>query len=172
MRYRRDRSEGATYFFAVVTADRRPILVEHVGRLGSAFRLTRERYPFIMDALVVLPDHLHTVWTLPPDDADYSTRWMVLKRAFSSGLPARRLTPVQMHRREKGVWQRRFWEHRIRDEGELCGYIDYIHHNPVKHGYCAAPGEWPYSTFHRMVERGVYARDWQGDEAGISVRFD
>jgi putative transposase len=160
MEYRRAWMPGSTYFFTVVTEYRRPLLIEHIDRLRNAFRHVRSKYPFSIDAIVVLPDHLHTVWTLPEGDSNYATRWMQIKRKFSSGLPANPVSPSKASKREKGIWQRRYWEHCIRDEKDWQNHMDYIHHNPVKHGYAKQVRDWPFSSFHRLVERGWYAEDW------------
>ncbi len=160
MQYRRLRRPGGCYFFTVVTQDRRPLLIDHIERLRTAFRRVRQRRPFDLEAIVVLPDHLHTLWHLPEDDADFSTRWMLIKRLFSAGLEAAPANASQAGKREKGIWQRRFWEHCIRDEADWRRHLDYIHYNPVKHGYCAAPSEWPYSSFSRMVAKGWCPEDW------------
>ncbi len=116
--------------------------------------------PFAIDAIVVLPDHLHTLWRLPDGEQDFSTRWMVIKRQFSAGLPAGPVNASKRSKREKGVWQRRFWEHCIRDEEDWRRHLDYIHYNPVKHGYVATPREWPYSSFRQAVAKGWYAEHW------------
>lgn len=152
MRYRRDRTPGGTYFFTVVTAERRPVFADPamVRLLGEVMRQERERRPFKVEALVVLPDHLHTVWTLPPDDADYPRRWSSIKGIFSRacGLP-----PVGENLRptERGIWQHRYWEHRIRDDDDLQQHVDYVHSNPVKHGLVADPTDWPWSTVRRWT---------------------
>jgi putative transposase len=159
MRYRRLENAGGYYFFTVVTEGRRPILVDEIERLKRAFRVTRERHPFVMDALVVLPDHLHTIWRLPEGDRDTGLRWRVLKRLFSAGLPARRVSMSQVMKGEKGIWQRRFWERCIVSHADWLRHMEYIHFNPVKHGYCRLPGEWPYSTFARAVAGGVHPMD-------------
>src|SRR5699024_9807895 len=137
MQYRRDYSNGGCYFFTVVTARRRPLLANEamLVLLRDAFRRVRFRHPFAIDAAVIMPDHLHCVWTLPPDSDDFSLRWQQIKRYFS--LHAGQPLPC---------WQKRFWEHRIRDEQDYANHVDYIHYNPVKHGYVRSPGEWPYSS--------------------------
>lgn len=156
MEYRRCYQTGARYFFTVVTENRRPLLVDHIDRLREAFRLCRSRYEFEIEAIVVLPDHLHTLWRLPEGDADYSKRWMVIKRKFSSGFAARTVSESKTKKREKGIWQRRYWEHCIRDEDDWCNHIDYIHFNPVKHGYVAKPQDWPYSSLRQAIDKGWY----------------
>ena len=152
MYYRRDFTPGGTYFFTVVTAKRRPLLAEPttVTLLRGAFRTVMTHHPFRIDAIVVLPDHLHTIWTLPERDSDYPRRWNRIKSLFTARLPAH-LRPVpsatRIRRREQDVWQRRFWGHRIRDDADFDHHVSYIHWNPVKHGLVQAPGEWPYSSY-------------------------
>lgn len=165
MEYRRARTSGGTYFFTVVTHNRQDILClpENVPVLREAFHYTRNRHPFVMDAVVILPDHLHCVWTLPTDDADYSTRWRLIKSFFSRRCAhvTNKLVSASRHgKHETTVWQRRFWEHQIRDETDYERHLDYIHYNPVKHGLAAAPKDWPYSSFHRYVEASRYPSDW------------
>ena len=166
--YRRHYQAGGTYFFTVVTGNRQPLLIEHVDRLRDAFRHGKAKYPFEIQAMVVLPDHLHTVWRLPDGDDDFSSRWRVIKRKFSAGLPTQAHRDSLKAKREKGIWQRRFWEHAIRDEADWRHHLDYIHYNPVKHGYCSAPWEWPYSSFQRSVRQGLYEPNW-GDRVAQAV---
>ena len=169
MRYRRSRAEGASFFFTVVTNDRRPFLCEEssVMLLREAFRKVKEKHPFTIDAFVLLPDHLHCIWTLPSNDSDFSTRWRQIKGYFSrrcrGGLKCAR-TAEQTARGEQPVWQHRFWEHQIRDDRDHIAHVEYIHFNPVKHGLVTAPIHWPHSTFHQYVERGTYHRDWGATE--------
>ncbi len=153
--YRRVRIPGGTYFFTVVTHERRPILCSPQSRaaLRQAIVDTRRDRPFVSIAWVLLPDHLHTIWQLPEDDADYPTRWRLIKARFSR-LIGPTLLPVEIvasrdKRAERYVWQRRYWEHVIRNEDDLRRHVDYIHYNPVKHGLAADPEAWPYSTYHR-----------------------
>jgi putative transposase len=162
--YRRNRIPGGTYFFTVNLLERSStMLVTHVDALRDAVRTVRARRPFHIDAWVVLPDHMHTVWTLPADDADYSGRWKAIKTAFAKALPrTERLSPVHAAKGERGIWQRRFWEHTIRDEWDYAAHVDYVHINPLKHGLVACVRDWPYSSFHRYVAEGVYAQDWAG----------
>lgn len=161
--YRRMREPGGTYFFTVVTARRRP-LFDHPGvihRLRSAFQYARRRAPFRMDAVVILPDHLHVIWTFPDGDVDYSLRWRLIKYRFSLSMPRPGgNNRSAQKRREKGVWQRRFWEHLVRDEDDFLRHMDYVHFNPVKHGYVSRPVDWPLSSLHREVRRGRYPQDW------------
>jgi len=163
--YRRHRVAGGTYFFTVNLLERYPndLLVRHIDLLRAVVRAVRKKRPFQIDAWVVLPDHLHCVWTLPDGDDDFTVRWRLIKQDFSKELPAtEHRSVVRIARGERGIWQRRFWEHTIRDEADYAAHIDYVHINPVKHGYVKRVVDWPYSTFHRDVERGVYPRDWAG----------
>ncbi|MDP3483242.1 MAG: transposase [Sulfuricella sp.] len=165
MRYRRSDTPGATYFFTVVTFRRRPLFAvpDNSTLLKSALRYVMARHPFTIDAFVLLPDHLHCLWTLPPGDADFSTRWMLVKSHFSRQCPAAYKTPPSAARRAKGeqtVWQRRYWEHQIRDEADFAAHCDYIHYNPVKHSLVAKAADWAHSSFARYAERGIYPADW------------
>ena len=172
-RYRRPRIEGGIFFFTVTLADRSgKLLVQHVERLRQAYRAVRTRLPFATDAICILPDHLHAIWTLPPGDADFASRWSQIKSGFSRGLAAAQLrSRSQVLRRETGIWQRRFWEHAIRDAADFARHVDYIHFNPVKHGYVTRVGDWPYSSFHRYVKNGLLAADWGGDLGDIQGPF-
>ncbi len=164
--YRRAHVAGATYFFTVVLAERGGrALIEHIGILRDALRTTRRERPFRIDAIVVLPDHLHTVWTLPEGDSDFPTRWRLIKSRFSHALPAReRITCSRERKRERGIWQRRYWEHLIRNDWDFRNHVDYCHFNPVKHGLVMRAGDWPYSSFHLHLRSGMYppecARDF------------
>ena len=174
--YRRCRIPGGTYFFTLVTHERRPLLAspESVRLLREALRRVAQDRPFTVAAMVVLPDHLHTVWTLPAGDSDYSTRWQLVKYRFS--LAAATDCPVSRslgRRREKGVWQRRFWEHLIRDEFDLRRHLDYIHFNPVKHGLVSRPADWAFSSFGRFVAQGHYDASWgSGEVPGTLVDLE
>lgn len=163
--YRRSRTPGATWFFTVNLAERRgnSRLVDHIDLLRAAFARTRARHPFGIDAIVILPDHLHCLWRLPPDDADYATRWALIKAGFSRALPkGERTSASRLKRGERGIWQRRFWEHQIRDERDYERHADYLHYNPVKHGHAPTASAWPHSSFHAFVAKGIYPRDWAG----------
>ena len=157
-RYRRAYLPGGCFFFTVVTFQRRRIFDDpsSVNLLREAFRHVRQHRPFRLDAIVVLPDHLHCMWQLPPLDCDYSSRWREIKK-FAS----RRLT---VRDPQMPVWQPRFWEHTIRDEQDWRRHLDYIHYNPVKHGWAATPREWPWSSFHSAVRHGWYELEWGADE--------
>ncbi len=170
VRYRRNFIAGGTFFFTVTLADRRSTaLVENVAALRHAFRVTRKERPFAIDAIVILPDHLHAIMTLPPQDPDFSGRWRRIKSLFTRQLLARGLPIERDTRGEYDLWQRRFWEHTLRDETDLARHVDYVHYNPVKHGLVRSVGDWPYSSFHRYVRQGWLPPDWAGTiELGTS----
>jgi len=165
--YRRDRIPGGTWFFTVTLANRKSdLLTREIGCLREAVRRVRHDWPFHIDAWVVLPDHIHAVWTLPEGDRDFSTRWRLIKSCFSRGMPRmERVSASRLRKGERGIWQRRFWEHRIRDENDYRRHVDYVHINPLKHGYVEQVIDWPFSTFHRFVEQGQYPPDWAGSMA-------
>ena len=155
--YVRPRLPGASVFFTVALADRRScLLVEEIERLRRAVRQTMAERPFRIEAWVVLPDHLHAVWTLPEADADYSTRWRLIKAGFSRDLPLGRPRASHEARQERGLWQRRFWEHNIRNDADFAAHIRYCWWNPVKHGFVERPEDWDYSSVHRDVREGRY----------------
>lgn len=161
--YQRAQIPGATYFFTVNLAERHAnaLLTTHIDVLREAFRITKQAHPFMLEAIVVLPDHLHCLWRLPPDDSDFSMRWRLIKAHFSRMLPpGERISASRMRKGERGIWQRRYWEHVIRDERDLQNHLDYIHYNPVKHGHVARAIDWPHSSFHRYVARGAYPENW------------
>ena len=165
MLYRRCRIKGGTYFFTVVTYNRRKILCEseNVNLLRSAFRSVMEKHPFHIDAIVILPDHMHCIWTLPPKDDYFSTRWRLIKSTFSRTCNQKytgELSASRIRKKEVTVWQRRFWEHAIRDENDFARHVEYIHYNPVKHNLAVSPWQWPYSSFRSFVKKGLYDRDW------------
>ena len=154
--YRRNFVPGGSYFFTVNLADRRSrLLTEHIDLLRAAFRDARSRHPFALEAVVVLPDHLHAIWTLPEGDQSFATRWRLIKAAFSRVLPpGERVSASRRSKGERGVWQRRYWEHTLRDDADFTRHADYVHFNPVKHGHVGRVKGWPYSSFHRMVRLG------------------
>jgi putative transposase len=162
--YRRAFVPGGCWFFTVNLLERRrALLVDRIDALRGATERARARYPFIIDAIVVLPDHIHAVWTLPPGDADFSLRWRLIKSQFSRALPKNeRLSQTRKDRHERGIWQRRFWEHLIRDEVDYARHVEYCYINPVKHGLVARVCDWPHSSFHRDVRAGVFPLDWAG----------
>jgi len=157
--YRRVWVPGGTYFFTVNLLERRrTLLVDRVATLRDAFRAARAARPFEMIAVVVLPDHLHCLWSLPPNDADNATRWRHIKTLFSQRIPAiERRSARRVGRKERGIWQRRYWEHLIRDERDLARHVDYVHINPVEHGYVTRAADWPHSSLHRYIARGDLA---------------
>jgi putative transposase len=159
--YRRPRIKGASVFFTVALAERSSrVLVEEVEALRAAVATVRADRPFGIDAWVVLPDHLHAVWTLPEGDHDFSGRWGAIKARFSMGLAAGRLRPSHVARREKGIWQRRFWEHHIRDERDREAHVRYCWWNPVKHGFVDRPMDWALSSIHRDARVGRVEPEW------------
>jgi putative transposase len=163
--YRRAKIKGGTFFFTATLADRScDLLVQHVDLLRRVYGAVQQRHPFDTLAICVLPDHLHAIWSLPENDADFSLRWTCIKSGFSRGLasaPVRSASKIA--KREKGIWQRRYWEHLIRNESDLERHVDYIHFNPVKHGLVSRVADWPHSSFHNYVLRGVLSADWAGD---------
>ncbi|WP_026602894.1 REP-associated tyrosine transposase [Methylomonas sp. 11b] len=170
--YRRYRIPGGTYFFTVNLLERHSndLLVRHIDTLREVVRHTRKRWPFHIDAWVVLPDHLHCVWTLPQGDEDNANRWRVIKQAFSKALPAtENRSASRIARGERGIWQRRFWEHMITDEADYAAHIDYCHINPLKHGLVKHVNDWPYSTFHHYVALGLYPPDWASAPALLDI---
>ncbi len=171
--YRRNFVSGGSFFFTVNLADRHlHLLTAHIDLLRQAFRYVRLHHPFEIDAIVVLPDHLHAVWTLPQDDADFALRWRLIKTTFSRGLPAHeQISASRASKAERGIWQRRYWEHTLRDEKDFARHVDYIHFNPVKHDHVKRVSDWPYSSFHRMVKLGIYPRDWGGDTTSEAGAF-
>jgi putative transposase len=163
--YRRAWHQGGTYFFTVNLLARHgnDLLVKHIDVLREAVRRCRSKHPFTIHAWVVLPEHLHCVIELPQGDHDFATRWRLIKVIFSKGLPKQEwLNEARKCRGERGIWQRRYWEHLIRDDADYAAHMDYVHINPLKHGLVNRVADWQYSTFHRLVEDGVYSADWAG----------
>jgi putative transposase len=173
-RYSRAFIPGGTFFFTVATLERRRgLLTANIDLLRQSFTSVRSEKPFTIEAIVVLPDHLHCIWTLPPDDADFSSRWHAIKARFSRGITrGERLSERRVAKGERGIWQRRFWEHAIRDERDFERHADYIHFNPVKHGYAQTPAEWEYSSFRRFVDAGYYPPDWAAGEDVREMDFE
>ncbi len=163
--YRRVWTPGGTFFFTVTLLERRrTTLVDHVDALRTAFRHARAARPFDIIAIVVLPDHLHCIWRLPVGDDDNATRWRHIKTLFSRSIPAgERRSRRRQLKGERGIWQRRYWEHLIRDEADFLAHVDYAHINPVKHGLVAQVADWPHSSFHRYVRIGYLPADWGGN---------
>jgi putative transposase len=165
MRYRRSFLGGGTYFFTLNLAERsRKLLVECIDDLRMAIRQVKLRHPFHIDAMVILPDHLHAIWTLPLNDADYPTRWMLIKMGFSRRIPkGERINASRRSKGERGIWRRRYWKHTIRDDEDFQRHADYAHYNPVKHGYVECPANWPYSSLHRYIRDGILPAPWGMD---------
>lgn len=175
--YRRWRAEGGTFFFTVVTHQRQRFLTSTLGRnaLREAFRQVSRLRPFKVVAIVLLPEHLHTVWELPRGDMDYTTRWRQIKtlvtRASAGRIGEAEISASRQRRAEKGIWQRRFYEHMCRDEADVKHLVDYIHVNPVKHRLSALVRDWPWSSFHRYVQLGEYSIDWGGGDQWYGDEF-
>ena len=170
--YRRDRTPGATWFFTLNLADRqRDLLTVQIDLLRASFAHVMRQHPWRIEAVVILPDHLHALCTLPPGDADFALRWRLIKSGFSRALPhGESISASRRRRSERSIWQRRYWEHRIRDERDFAQHVEYIHHNPRKHGHVQRVVDWPWSSFHRYVREGLLPVDWAGDEkAGIDA---
>ena len=157
MQYRRTYIPGGCYFFTVVTHNRQHLFNndETIEILRNAFRNVRSKHPFEINAIVILPDHIHCIWTLPPDDTNFSTRWRLIKTWFTKHSPEQTDQPI---------WQNRYWEHVIRDEEDYRHHVDYIHYNPVKHGYVTQPFDWLYSSFHDYVKEGILPENWGASE--------
>ena len=174
--YRRSSTMGGTFFFTVVTYRRQTFLTEAFARqfLREAIVEVRKTQPFIIDAWVLLPDHLHCIWTLPENDADFSKRWGRIKALFSKQAKSRLhqekwMTKSKVKHAESTIWQRRFWEHQIQDERDFNNHIDYIHYNPIKHKLVDHLNNWSYSSFHRYVKNNIYPQNWS---AQINEDFD
>jgi|SRR5438874_12268966 len=172
-RYRRVKIPGGTFFFTVALADRSAdLLVRHIELLRRTYSSVQNRYSFETVAICVLPDHLHAIWTLPSEDADFPLRWNLIKSGFSRGLSsANYRSQSKISKREKGIWQRRYWEHAIRDDADLARHINYIHYNPIKHGLVSRVCDWPHSSFHRYVTHGTLPSDWVGDVTETTGAF-
>jgi len=172
-RYRRYFVQGGTYFFTVTLVDRSSgLLVQHIDLLRQVYDDVRRRLPFETDAICILPDHLHAIWSLPEDDSDFPRRWSLIKSRFSRALPpARERSASKTARREKGIWQRRYWEHAIRDDDDFARHVDYIYYNPVKHGLVPKVSDWAHSSFQRDVARGLVPEDWGGDIGDLPAKF-
>jgi len=165
--YRRNYIKGGTYFFTVVTEKRRPILNNPLARkcLREAFCHCMQNHPFTIDAIVMLPNHIHAIWTLPEGDADYSKRWGIIKKNFTQSWLKQGGSEVSISKSKqryyrRGVWQRRFWEHTLSSQADYNQHFDYLHYNPIKHGIVKHLSDYPYSSFHRYVKQGIYSADW------------
>lgn len=171
--YRRPFDPGGVFFFTVVAERRVPVFSHARARrdLRPAIRTVQAERPFEMTAIVLLPEHLHCIWRLPEGDSDFSTRWSCLKRRFTqtwlgAGGVETDVSASRRNRRERGVWQKRFWDHRLRNEDDMIHHVNYIHYNPIKHGLVRCPHAWPWSSFHRWVKEGYYRADWLRDCSG------
>lgn len=176
--YRRFYAGNAAFFFTVVSSNRMPILTTEFARgiLHTAWKTVEKRFPFTTDAICLLPDHIHCLWTLPEDDPNYSRRWSLIKKLFSQNYwnyvksenEKHQVLPIRnesfIRRRELNIWQRRFWAHYIEDQDDLNRHLDYIHYNPVKHELVKNVCDWPWSSFHRYVKMGFYDINWGGGD--------
>jgi len=167
VQYRRNFQPGGTYFFTLVTADRHHLFAnpDAIALLQTVVREVKTERPFRSEAWVILPDHLHMIWTLPPRDADYSGRWSKIKSQFTrrwlaSGGAEREVSIGKQRDRRRGVWQPKFYEHTIDSDDEFIEHVEYVHYNPIKHGYVTRPIDWLHSSFHAYVKRGVYPPTW------------
>lgn len=177
--YRRANTEGGCYFFTVNTLHRQPFLIDEDVRIAlrGAIESVREVLPFTIDAWVLLPDHLHCLWTLPEGDADFATRWRLIKARVTQRCGARLardeyMTARRKEKRQSPLWQNRYWEHQIRDADDFARHVDYVHWNPVKHGQVMCVADWPYSSFHRYVNEGVYPQDWIGRATSAMTQME
>jgi putative transposase len=159
--YRRCKIDGGTYFFTVTLKNRNStILVDHIDDLKKAIKEAKSFLPFTINALVILPEHIHTIWQLPDNDHAYATRWRIIKSKFTKSLLNKNIVINKDRHGLYNLWQRRFWEHVIRDEQDYINHVNYIHFNPVKHQYVTCARDWPYSTFHEYVRQGLLSENW------------
>jgi putative transposase len=167
--YIRFQTAGATYFFTLTIAQRNTcLLTDNITLLRQAYQRVHALYPFTTIAICILPDHLHAIWKMPENDGDYALRWRIIKSNFYRHFAENQArSDSKVKHREKGIWQRRYWEHQIRDDIDLQRHVDYIHYNPVKHGLVSHVKDWPYSTFHKYVAQGLAEGNWgEFDEEG------
>jgi putative transposase len=165
MDYRRVWYAGGTYFFTINLLERKnnDLLVKQISALKDVIKTVKKAHPFIIHAWVILPEHMHCVIELPKGDNDFATRIRLIKSNFSKAIPkTERISEVRKARGERGIWQRRYWEHLFRDEADYQAHMDYVHINPVKHGLVKQVKDWPHSTFHHLVQQGIYPEDWGG----------
>jgi putative transposase len=173
MNYRRSKAKGTSFFFTLVTYKRKLIFSDknNIALLRNVIHTIKTRHPFNIDAFVLLPEHLHCIWTLPEGDNDFSLRWRLIKSYFTRECSLeykKNSTLSRIHKGERCIWQRRFWEHQIIDEEDFRKHVEYIHYNPVKHGHVKKPHEWPYSSFHRYIKEEIYPIDWgAGDDFSL-----
>lgn len=162
--YRRNKIAGGTYFFTVTLRNRSSNrLVGHIKLLKAAMRKVKDENPYKVIAIVVLPEHLHAIWELPAADADYAMRWRKIKSYFTKDLINQGVKLNKNKHGEYNLWQRRYWEHTIKNEQDLIKHVDYIHYNPIKHGLVKRVVDWPHSSFHRYIKEGLLSRDWAAD---------
>lgn len=173
MRYRRVYIKGATYFFTLNLLNRHSsLLTDHITHLRKAIVETQKSHPFIIDGIVILPEHVHIVITLPDNDSDFSFRLAKIKSLFSRQIARVELiTDSRKNKRERGIWQRRFWEHLIKDEIDFEHHLNYIHYNPVKHGYVKKASDWPYSSIHKLIKKGTLSVNWAWHQDMSSLEF-
>lgn len=176
--YIRSHTKGATYFFTLVSYNRRRIFCEDdfLQTFKKSIKQVQQQYPFEIIAWVQLPDHIHCIWRMPTNDANYSMRWSQIKCLTTQActqyhLPIDDLSRSKVKRNERGIWQRRFYEHQIKDEVDFIRHMDYLHFNPVKHGLVGKVSEWPYSSFHRYVKQGLYMEDWGNNSMDFTENF-
>jgi len=170
--YIRNRVKGGCYFFTVNLLQRHnnQLLIDQIELLRETVQNVKQKHPFHIDGWVVLPEHMHFIITLPVDDDDYAKRIRLIKSQFARKLPnVEYQSKVRISRHERGIWQRRFWEHTIRNDRDYSAHMNYLHYNPVKHGYVKAVIDWPYSSFHRLVSLDVYPADWGGCDYDLNV---
>jgi putative transposase len=165
--YRRNAVKAGCYFFTVNLADRASdLLTVNIALLHQSIAYVMQKHPFYIDAMVVLPDHIHAIWTLPENDADYALRWRLIKTHFSRNITkTEKISQSRISKGERGIWQRRYWEHTIKDDSDFGNHVDYIHINPVKHGYVTHATEWPYSSIHKYIKAGKLPNNWAGDKS-------
>lgn len=173
MQYRRAFIDGSTYFFTVNLLEHdKSLLTDHIDLLKQSIKTVKSRHPFHIDAMVILPEHLHAIWSLPNGDHNYPTRWRLIKSNFSRGLSKiEHINKSRINKNERGIWQRRYWEHLIRDELDYQRHVDYIHYNPVKHGYAKKPTDWLHSSIHKFIHGGVIDENWAVDISDIQSSF-
>ena len=173
MKYRRAFVKNGTYFFTVNLLERKTwLLIEYIDLLRLAFHKVKMRHPYRIDAMVILPDHLHIIMTLPKSDANYSKRWNLIKGYFSRSIEkAEKLSNSRKLKRERGIWQRRFWEHMIRDDEDFENHINYIHYNPVKHGYVNNPVDWKHSSIHQYITKNILPLNWASKVNELDTEF-
>ncbi len=165
MEYRRAKVPGTRYFFTITLTNRKStLLIDEIKTLKIAFQKVKVNHPFKIDGVVILPNHLHMMMTLPHGDSNYSQRLNLIKGTFSRQINrGEAISMSRKRKRERGIWQRRFWEHLIRDDQDFERHMDYIHYNPVKHGYVSNPSDWRFSSIHRYIADGTLPLDWGGE---------